>query len=92
VRILRSVKFSRSPSQSETCEDLLTLVRYADDSDSYGVWLADHFIPEIYVSPEVTSNTVLGNIVHQIALGYGPGRIDTLAGLREDVSSAFPGS
>ena len=30
-------------------------------------------------------------IVHQIALGYGPSRIDTLADLREDVFSAFSG-
>jgi F420-dependent oxidoreductase-like protein len=57
VRILSSVKFSVWPSQSESWEDLSTLVRYADDDGWYGVWLADHFMPSTYSSPTVTSNT-----------------------------------
>ena len=57
VRILSSVRFSVWPSQSESWEDLSTLVRYADDNDWYGVWLADHFMPSTYSSPSVTSNT-----------------------------------
>jgi F420-dependent oxidoreductase-like protein len=57
VRILSSVQFSVWPSQSESWDDLSTLVRYADDNGWYGVWLADHFMPSTYSSPKVTSNT-----------------------------------
>jgi F420-dependent oxidoreductase-like protein len=57
VRILSSVQFSVWPSQSESWDDLLTLVNYADENGWYGVWLADHFMPSTYSSPTVTSNT-----------------------------------
>jgi F420-dependent oxidoreductase-like protein len=72
------VRFSIWPATHQPWSDVLSIARQAADTGWYGVWVADHFMPNAGTMPAQTPMLEAGSLVAALAAAVPRVRIGTL--------------